>query len=253
MEIEIIPLLRDNYAYLLHDPESQVTAIIDPSDAQPVLRQLKEHGLTLDYILNTHHHWDHTDGNLEIKAETGCNIVGFKGDAARIPGIDIVLDDGDIWRFGAYEVHIAHIPGHTLGAIYFYFPQIQSVFTGDTLFAMGCGRLFEGTAEQMYHSLQKILLLPDDTHIYSGHEYTEVNGRFALTLDPNNNDLQKRMDQIRVIRQKNQPTQPFTLQQEKQTNPFLRADNIHIKQLLNMEKASDIEVFAEIRRRKDAF
>lgn len=252
LSVEIVPALKDNYIYLIHSDETGETAVVDPSESTPALMSLKAKGWQATHIFNTHHHWDHTDGNLEIKEATGCKIVGFKGDAHRIPGIDIELEDGEKFEFGGEQVQINHIPGHTLGAISFYFPPSSDslplagrareggmVFTGDTLFAMGCGRLFEGTPEQMFNSLQKLKALPDDTKVYCGHEYTLKNAEFSLTIEPDNEDLKRRYEEVKMLRVKNQTTMPSTIGLEKKTNPFLRVENV--------------EEFTEIRNKRSSF
>lgn len=226
IKVTIIPGLKDNYYYLLLSPETEETALVDCGEADPVLAKLNELGLKLDYLFSTHHHWDHTDGNLEIKENTGCKIIGFKEDAERIPGIDIKLSDGETFNFAGEEVQITHIPGHTTGAISFYFPKNKMLFTGDTLFSMGCGRLFEGTPEIMLNSLQKIKSLPDDILIYCGHEYSLKNAEFSLTIKPKNTALQKHYEEVKNLREKNLPTIPTTLALEKQINPFLRTDSL---------------------------
>lgn len=237
MEIKLIPLLKDNYACLLQDDSGKV-AVVDPSEAAPVKAVLEEYGLKLDYILNTHHHGDHTGGNQELKAAYGCKVVGPAADARRIAGLDFGLKDGDIFELGESAARIIETPGHTSGHICFYFESDKALFCGDTLFSMGCGRLFEGTAAQMWHSLCKIMALPDETMIYCGHEYTLANGAFCLKIEPENPELQKRMEEVRRLRAKGLPTIPVTLAQEKDTNVFLRAGSA--------------ERFAEIRAAKDA-
>lgn len=232
-----ITALNDNYIYLLHGGGE--TAVIDPSLAVPVLEILEREGWQLDYILNTHHHNDHTGGNLELKTATGAKIVGYAGDAHRIPGIDAKLNDGDIFKVCGLDSRVMFIPGHTLGHIAYYFAGAASLFCGDTLFCMGCGRLFEGTFEQMFTSLAKIKALPLDTKIYCAHEYTESNGRFALTITPENQDLKARMQEVLNLRNAGKSTVPSTLDIELKTNPFLIA--------------KDASEFATIRTLKDNF
>lgn len=251
LEIVPVPCLRDNYAYLLiADGEG---AVVDPSEAEPVSRALAARNLKLTHILNTHHHHDHVGGNLGLKSARGAKIVGAEKDRARIPGLDIGLREGDTFRLGAHEARILEIPAHTSGHIAYWFVEAKAVFTGDTLFLMGCGRLFEGTPEMMCASLAKLAALPDDTRVFCGHEYTLNNARFALTLEPSNADLQKRMREVAERRAKGLPTVPATIALEKKTNPFLRASSPEIRRTLGLERASDVEVFAEMRRRKDAF
>lgn len=237
MKIIQIPVLKDNYTYLLHGGEK--TAVIDPSIASPVLEMLEKESWQLDYILNTHHHNDHTGGNLELKAASSAKVIGYKGDSHRIPGINIELNDGDTLNICGQTVQIMSIPGHTTGHIAFYFPEISSLFCGDTLFSLGCGRLFEGTPEQMFNSLAKIKALPHDTLIYCGHEYTESNGKFAITIIPDNQDLKTKMTEVTRLRAQSKTTIPTLLEVELKTNPFLLAN--------------DVNEFTRIRHLKDNF
>jgi hydroxyacylglutathione hydrolase len=253
LAIEPVACLSDNYAYLIHSPEDGVCAVVDPSEPGPVRKALAAHGLKLTHILNTHHHFDHTGGNIPLKEEFGAEIVGPAKDRERIPGIDVGVSEDAPWQFGSRVVRILEIPAHTRAHIAFVFGDDKAVFTGDTLFAMGCGRLFEGTPDMMWNSLSKLMRLPDETRVYCGHEYTLNNGRFALTLEPGNSDLETRMIEVRALRAKNQPTIPSSIGLEKRTNPFLRPDSTEIRRTLNMAEATDVEVFAEMRRRKDAF
>jgi hydroxyacylglutathione hydrolase len=248
--VALVPCLSDNYAYLVWDG-SGLCAAVDPSEPEPMRHALAERGLKLTHILNTHHHFDHTGGNLPLKKEFGAKIVGPAKDKARIPGIDIGVSEGAPWTFGSHAVRIVEIPAHTSGHIAFVFDGLA--FTGDTLFAMGCGRLFEGTPQMMWTSLSKLMRLPDETKIYCGHEYTLSNGRFALTVEPKNADLQARMRDVEALRAKHAPTIPSTLGLEKKTNPFLRPDSAEIRTTLGMQDADDVAVFAETRKRKDNF
>jgi hydroxyacylglutathione hydrolase len=247
MRVEIIPCLKDNYAYLLTDGE--ICAVVDPSEAAPVLATLRDRRLT--HILNTHHHADHTGGNRELKKLFGAAVIGPEKDRERIREIDIGVSESAPFFLGKNQVRILEIPAHTRGAIAFVFGDM--VFTGDTLFSLGCGRLFEGTPQMMWQSLQKLMQLPDDPRIYCGHEYTLNNGRFALTLEPDNAALVARVKEVEGLRNKNVPTIPSTMGLEKQTNPFLRPDSLQIRKSLGMEKADTVSVFAEIRLRKDVF
>jgi len=253
LAIEPVACLSDNYAYLIHAPDAGLCAVVDPSEPAPVRKALAAHGLKLTHILNTHHHFDHTGGNIALKEEFGAEIVGPAKDRDRIPGIDVGVTEDAPWQFGSRSVRVLEIPAHTRAHIAFIFDDDHAVFTGDTLFAMGCGRLFEGTPGMMWNSLSKLMRLPDDTRVYCGHEYTLNNGRFALTLEPGNTDLQSRMEEVRALRAKDQPTIPSTIGLEKRTNPFLRPGAGEIRRTLAMPGATDIEVFAEMRRRKDAF
>ena len=249
VEIEIVPCLSDNYAYLVK--AADLCAVMDPSEPGPVKAALAAKGWRLSHILNTHHHLDHTGGNLALAREFGATVVGPGKDAARIPALDIGVDEASGWEFGGLKVAVLEVPAHTSGAIAFVIDG--NAFTGDTLFAMGCGRLFEGDPAMMWASLSKLMTLPDDTKIYCGHEYTESNGRFALTLEPGNAALVARMDDVRAARAKGVPTVPSSMGLEKATNPFLRVGSAEIRKSLGMEKASDVAVFGEIRRRKDSF
>ena len=249
MQIEIVPCLSDNYAYLVK--AGTACAVVDPSEAAPVKAALDRLGWRPSHILNTHHHSDHVGGNLELKRLYGAEIVGPGKDAARIPGLDTGVDEHSGWEFAGHGVRILEVPGHTRGAITFVVEG--HAFTGDTLFAMGCGRLFEGDPAMMWKSLSKLKALPDATKIYCGHEYTESNGRFALTIEPGNAALAARMTEVKAARAKGLPTIPSTIGLEKKTNPFLRPDSEEIQDRLGMRDASDTAVFGEIRRRKDNF
>lgn len=222
LKIDLIPCLSDNYAYLLQDGAGAV-GVVDPSEPAPVEAALKRLGLKLTHIFNTHHHFDHTGGNIELKAAYGATVIGPGADSHRIPGIDVGVVEGDLVPFGKVEANVLDIPAHTSGHIAFHFAADAAVFTGDTLFAMGCGRLFEGTPADMFAALRKLEALPPATRVYCGHEYTESNGRFALTVEPDNADLIARMDTVRRLRAASQPTIPSTIADERATNPFMRA------------------------------
>ncbi|XP_038680414.1 probable hydroxyacylglutathione hydrolase 2, chloroplastic isoform X1 [Tripterygium wilfordii] len=254
LQIELVPCLRDNYAYLIHDMDTGTVGVVDPSEALPVIDALSRKNRNLTYILNTHHHHDHTGGNEELKAKYGAKVIGSGVDKDRIPGIDIVLNDGDKWVFAGHEVLVMDTPGHTRGHISFYFPGAGAIFTGDTLFSLSCGKLFEGTPEQMLSSLGKIMSLPDDTKIYCGHEYTLSNSKFALSIEPNNRALQSYAAHVAQLRSKDLPTIPTTLKMEKACNPFLRTSSTEIRQHLDIPTtASDEEALGAIRRAKDSF
>jgi hydroxyacylglutathione hydrolase len=253
LNVELIPCLTDNYAYLLHDPADGLCAVVDPSEPDPVTRALAARGLKLTHILNTHHHFDHTGGNIPLKEMFGAAVVGPEKDGERIPALDIGVTESAPWKFGSYTARILEIPAHTRAHIAFVFADEDIAFTGDTLFAMGCGRLFEGTPQMMWSSLSKLMRLPDAMRIYCGHEYTLSNGRFALTVEPNNPALQARVREVESVRAQSQPTIPSTMGLEKKTNPFLRPDSPEIRRTLGMHEADDVAVFAEIRRRKDNF
>jgi hydroxyacylglutathione hydrolase len=253
IEIHMFPCLHDNYGYLVHDAEAKVTAAIDTPDAAAILAALDERGWKLTHILNTHHHADHAGGNLELKQRTGCRIVGPRADAGRIPGIDVQVGDGDAFELGAHRVEVYDTPGHTRGHIVYRLPDDGVAFVGDTLFAMGCGRLFEGTPAQMWSSLQKILRWPDSTRLYCAHEYTQSNGRFALTVEPGNQALVDRVAEVARLREAGRPTIPTTLALEKATNPFLRPASTNLRLTVGLAGASDVDVFAKTRALKDAF
>lgn len=253
LEIIQLAVLTDNYIYIIHDPVSTQTAVVDPAIAEPVIATLAKKGWRLDYILNTHHHSDHTGANLELKQKTHCKILGSAADYERIPGIDIKLQQGDKIKLGNQQAQVIETPGHTLGHIVYHFASSYALFCGDTLFSMGCGRLFEGSAEQMWQSLQQIKQLAKTTRIYCTHEYTEANGKFALTLEPNNSQLLQRMEQVKQLRTNQQATVPSTLEQELATNPFLRENSSAIQQSINMTGQTNVEIFSKIRQLKDNF
>ncbi|MEZ5823971.1 MAG: hydroxyacylglutathione hydrolase [Geminicoccaceae bacterium] len=253
LQVERIPALSDNYMYLLFDPASGTSGIVDPAEAGPVVSALERHGRGLDWILNTHHHGDHTAGNPDLKKRYGAKLAGPAADRDRINGMDVMLGEGDAFSFGSHPVAIYETPGHTSGHISLHFADAGILFSGDTLFALGCGRLFEGSPAQMWNSLCKYVAMPDDTLVYCGHEYTLGNARFARSVDPDNGDLRNRAAEVEAMRQRGEATVPTTLGLERRTNPFLRPDDAGIRRVLGMEAASDVEVFAEIRRRKDNF
>ncbi|WAR45685.1 hydroxyacylglutathione hydrolase [Methylomonas rapida] len=253
LEIIQLPVLNDNYIYLLHDADSGETAAVDPAVAEPVREVLQSKGWRLNYIFNTHHHGDHVGGNLQLKQQTGCKVVGANSDKARISGLDIGVEDGDEIRLGSHVFKVMATPGHTLGHIVFYGADSQTLFCGDTLFSLGCGRLFEGSAEQMWQSLQRLKALPESTRIYCAHEYTQANGRFALSVEADNPALQQRLAEVAELRRQNQSTLPSTLAQELATNPFLREHSTSIRQAVNGENDSPAEIFAKVRRLKDQF
>lgn len=251
LQVHQFPCLMDNYGYLIHEPEGNKTAAIDTPDPDKIMAALAHKGWTLDYIFNTHHHFDHAGGNLELKEKTGCQIIGPKGEADKIPALDKAVGEKDRVALGAEEAVIFDVPGHTLGHIVYYFASSQMAFVGDTLFALGCGRLFEGTPIQMWDSLQKLMALPDATTIYCAHEYTQANAKFALTMEPKNQALRERSVAIDEARKQNQPTVPTTIALEKATNPFLRPMSAELQQTLNMVGAKEVDIFAETRARKD--
>ncbi|HIL17202.1 MAG TPA: hydroxyacylglutathione hydrolase [Deltaproteobacteria bacterium] len=256
MDVFPLPCLHDNYAYLLVCPQTQATAVVDPSAAEPVQVELQRRGLSLTAILNTHHHWDHVGGNEALLAKSpGIRIFGHASDRGRIPGQTEFLEVGDVVRFGKIAGRILHNPGHTSGAISYVFGD--QAFTGDTLFAAGCGRVFEGTMEQMHHSLNGVLGgLPDPTRLYFGHEYTERNLEFAQSVEPDNAAVAQRLDVVRQHRRKRQYTTPTTLAEERQTNPFLRCGNSELRQVAQRKSSgssTEVEVFGVLRGLKDRF
>lgn len=253
IEIRQFPCLSDNYGFLIRDTESNAVATIDTPDAKEINRQLAAAGWRLTHILNTHHHFDHAGGNLSLKENWNCEIIGPRAEASRIPGIDRAVGEGDVVHFGESNATVFDTPGHTSGHIIYYFREDGAAFVGDTIFAMGCGRLFEGTPAQMWRSLKKIAALPPETRLYCAHEYTQANGRFALSVDSGNGDLKKRMQEVDSLRSNNTPTVPTTVKLERETNPFLRADNERFQQSLDMTDADAVDVFAKIRALKDAF
>ncbi len=253
LQIELIPVLRDNYVYLARDVASGACAAVDPSVAGPVLGALDRLGWRLTHVLNTHHHHDHTGGNIELKRATGCTIVGNRDDARRIPGIDVLVGDGEEFTMGERKALVLDVSGHTIGHIAYWFGEAKAVFCGDTLFSLGCGRLFEGTPRQMWSSLTRLRALPGETRVYCGHEYTETNARFALAIDANNPALRRRAEEVRMLRAEGRPTVPSTIAVERTTNPFLRADDPGLQRVFGWEGQDPVAAFAEIRRRKDVF
>ena len=226
MRIEIIKCLQDNYSYLVIDDSNKIACVIDPSEAKPIINCVEKNRVELKYILNTHHHYDHVGGNVNLKEKYNAKIVGFRNDKNRIPQIDILVDDNQIWREQNFEAKIYHLPGHTSGHIAFHFFNEKKIFTGDTLFSLGCGRIFEGTHEQMFNSLKKIKTLPKDTEIYCGHEYTLQNSNFCKEYDPNNLQLKNKITMIKEKLKNGLPTVPTILDDEIQCNIFLKAKNL---------------------------
>lgn len=253
LEILTIPCLSDNYAFLAHDAKSGETALVDAPEAAPILAALKSRRWTLSHVLLTHHHWDHVDALDDILAAHPAKVIGAAQDAARLPKLDLAVNEGDSFKIGDEAVGVLDVSGHTVGHIAFHIPTSAAVFTADSLMALGCGRLFEGTPDQMWESLSKLAALPEDTVVYSGHEYTQANGRFAETIEPGNADLQARIADIARARANGESTVPSSLSLELATNPFLRPQSPEIRDRLGMQDAPDVEVFAEVRRRKDNF
>ena len=237
MDIFQLPAFEDNYLYVIRSGDR--VAAVDPGDPQVILDFLEAYDLPLHYILNTHHHQDHVGGNLVLKEKTGCRIIGFEHDRDRIPGIDQGVVEGDIFTLGDAPIDVMEMPGHTTGHIGYFAPQVPALFCGDTLFSMGCGRVFEGNPETLWQSLQKIKSLPDNTQIYCAHEYTETNARFALSLDPESLALREKLTSVQKLRRKGVSTVPTRLEEERRLNPFLNCP--------------DVETFVERRRLKDYF
>ena len=253
LNIEIISCLKDNYSYLLYDKISNIVAIIDPSDFSSCDERIKRKYNKLDYILNTHHHLDHVDGNKKLKEKYKSKVLGFELDKDRIPGIDIPLKEKQNFKIGNASFEVIFIPGHTSGHIAFYFKNEKIVFTGDTLFSLGCGRVFEGTYEEMFKSLNKLKNLPIDTKIYCGHEYTKKNLEFCLEYDKNNDFLKKKIGWVNSKEESKSPTIPVSIEEELKTNIFLRCNEPSIKDALNLNNSPEKEIFFKLRDLKDSF
>ena len=239
MRVEIIPCLQDNYSYLIIDESNKTASVVDPSEAKPIINFIEKENINLKYILNTHHHYDHIGGNKDLKKKYNSVVIGYKDDASRIPEIDILLNNNQIWKADNFEAKIMHIPGHTTGHISFHFFKEKLIFTGDTLFSLGCGKIFEGTYQDMFDSLNQIKKLPQDTKIYCGHEYTLQNSKFCIKHDPENLNLKKKIVEIKKKLENNIPTIPSTIKDENECNIFLRA--------------KDVESFSKLRDLKDIF
>tara|TARA_B100000579_G_scaffold21313_1_gene14999 strand:- start:513 stop:1244 length:732 start_codon:yes stop_codon:yes gene_type:complete len=239
MRVEIIPCLQDNYSYLIIDESNKTASVVDPSEAKPIINFIEKENINLKYILNTHHHYDHIGGNKDLKKKYNSVVIGYKDDASRIPGIDILLNNNQIWKADNFEAKIMHIPGHTTGHISFHFFKEKLIFTGDTLFSLGCGKIFEGTYQDMFDSLNQIKKLPQDTKIYCGHEYTLQNSKFCIKYDPENLNLKNKIVEIKKKLENNIPTIPSTLKDENECNIFLRA--------------KDVKSFSKLRDLKDNF
>lgn len=255
MKIVQIPLLRDNYGYLLVCQKTNSAAIIDPSEAEPAWQRIEQEKVSLTAILNTHHHRDHTGGNEGLLAKQNLRVYGHKSDQGRIPGLTHGVDEGDVIQVGELKGKVLFIPGHTTGHVAYLFGN--ALFSGDCLFTAGCGRLFEGTPEMMHASLQKLMALPDDTKVYCGHEYTESNLRFAMSVEPKNHKLVSRFERVQALRARGASTVPATMEEEKQTNPFLRWESKEIqasvKAQVSHQRLDPVSVFATVRKLKDSF
>lgn len=243
----------DNYGLLVHDHKTGATASIDAPDAVEIEKQLKKRGWQLTHIFTTHHHGDHVEGNEALKEQFGCIITGPASEADRIPGIRTKVSGGDVFTWAGREVKVLACPGHTKGHIAYHIPSEYSVFAGDTLFSLGCGRVFEGTMEEMYNSVTQFKKLSPSTYLYCGHEYTESNARFALSVEPMNRMLQQRAAEVASLRQQGKMTCPASIGEELKANPFLRTDSAEIRRNLNMADASDADVFARLRELKNSF
>lgn len=251
LTIHQFPCRTDNFGVLLHEASSGLTASIDAPEAAAVRRALADKGWRLTHILTTHHHADHVEGNLELKTETGCTIVGPRGEAGKIPGIDSKVGGGETVRFGSCNAKVIDTPGHTLGHISYWFETAKLAFVGDTLFSLGCGRILEGNPQMMWNSLQRLMQLPPETSFHCGHEYSEANARFAMTIEPGNPVLVARCAEIKSLRAAGKATLPASIGMELAANPFLRPDSAEIRERLAMQDRADWEVFAEIRERKN--
>ncbi|SSC67740.1 hydroxyacylglutathione hydrolase [Ciceribacter selenitireducens] len=253
LDLDVFPCRSDNFGVLVHCPESGLTASIDAPELDAIVAAADRRGWKITHVFTTHHHGDHVEANLALKEKYGCEIIGPREEAVAIPGLDQAVGDGDVFEFGDHTVRVIETPGHTAGHVCYHLPDDKLLFAADTLFALGCGRLFERPATDMWHSLQKLAALPDETAVYFGHEYTLSNARFALTIDPENERLKARAAEIEAKRQRGEFTIPTTIGLEKETNPFLRAADPSIRRNLLMEGSTNEEVFAEIRKRKDHF
>jgi hydroxyacylglutathione hydrolase len=253
LEIVLVPLLKDNYAYLAHDEATGITACVDPAVAEPLLAAASSRGWVISQIINTHHHHDHTGGNAALAAATGARVTAPEAERDRIAHADAGISDGETYKIGETAFVAIATPGHTSGPISYYSAASGALFSGDTLFALGCGRLFEGTAAEMWASLKRLRALPDETLLYCGHEYTEANCRFALSVEPGNEALTLRAAEIASLRAAGTPTIPSTIGLERRTNPFLRADDPALQRQIGLGGADPAAVFAEIRRLKDVF
>lgn len=255
LEVYQISCLSDNYGYLVHDASSGTTIAIDTPEVAPILKALDEKGWTLTHIFNTHHHYDHAGGNLELKEKTGCTIFGPSDERVEIPGRDRAVGGGDqvVLADGKVVADVIDVGGHTVGHIAYVFEGADLAFVGDALFTLGCGRMFEGTPDQMWAGLARLRALPDATKVYCAHEYTEANLAFALSVEPGNSDLLARSKVILSLRKDGKPTVPSTIGEEKQTNPFLRPESENLQATIGKPGASMVDIFAETRRLKDNF
>ena len=253
MKIEIIKCLQDNYSYLIIDEKTSLACVVDPGESEPIISFVENNNINLKFILNTHHHYDHIGGNKGIKKKYNTKVVGFFNDKKRIPELDIFIKDKEIWKYENFEAKIYHIPGHTSGHICFNFFHEKLLFTGDTLFSLGCGRIFEGTYEEMFNSLNLIKSLPKETKIYCGHEYTDKNSEFCLVYDPDNEKLKNKINENKIKLKDGLPTIPTTLEEELDMNIFLRSDKKNIQRNLNLNNPTALKTFSKLRDLKDNF
>ena len=253
MKIKIVKCLADNYSYIIFNEKTLSAVVIDPSESDPIINQIEQNNLVLKYILNTHHHYDHVGGNQKLKEKYSCKIVGFEKDKHRIPNIDIGLKDNEKWKNELFECEIKHIPGHTSGHICIYIKKLNALFTGDTLFSLGCGRIFEGTYKEMYDSLNTLKKFPNNTKIFCGHEYTKKNSDFCLSIDKNNSRLIRKIEDIDKNINNGMPTIPSILADELSCNVFLRSNDLEIQKQLGINSGDPIETFTKLRDLKDNF
>lgn len=253
LQIVQVPLLSDNYAYVVHEPQTGATGVVDPGTAEPVEKALKDQGWTLTHVLNTHHHGDHTGGNAALKKAYGATVVASREDSQRTGGVDQPVGDGETFMLGNATATVLAVPGHTKGHIAFWFADSKALFCGDALFVLGCGRVFEGTPDMMWASLDKMRRLPGDTQVYCAHEYTQKNAQFALSIEQDNEILQRRAQTIADLRRAGRPTVPASMAEELAANPFLRCDEPAVAEAVGLPDAPPEKVFAEVRRRKDSF
>ena len=252
-DIRLFFCRSDNFGVLVHEAESGTTITIDAPAEEPILAALDEAGWTLTHVLTTHHHGDHVEANEALKARFHVEVIGPEKEKMKIPGIDRAVSGGQTIDVGGIAVEVIDTPGHTLGHVSYYMPQAQALFAADTLFSLGCGRLFEGDPAMMWESLKRLRELPGETLLYCGHEYTATNAKCALAVDPGNVALRERVGEVEELRREGQPTLPVLLEREKKTNPFLRADDPSLMAAMGMEGADPVDVFAAIRRKRDQY
>ena len=253
IEIEIVPALSDNYIYIVHNQQKSMTAVIDPGESEPVIKILKEKNWKLDEIINTHHHFDHIGGNADLKKSSNPKLIAPSYDKHRINDVDQFVSEKDNIQIAGFDTEVIYTPGHTLGHVCYFLKNQKILFSGDTLFRLGCGRVFEGTMEDMKNSLKKIINLPDDINVYCGHEYTLSNAKFCVSLEPDNSELIKKYKEIQNLRNSNHITIPFKLGEEKKLNPFLKFHDSKFKHSINIDNFNEVETFEYLRNKKDNF